>query len=117
MSPTYQTGSYLLISEFDRAYKRGDIVVYKYPKDTSEEFIQRIVGLPGETVTIEQGVVSVNGQPLQEPYLATSTPYTDRVRVVLGSDEYFMLGDNRSASNDSRYFGGVPVSDIVGKTF
>jgi signal peptidase I len=95
---------------------RGDVVVFWYPLDRSKSFIKRIVGLPGETVDIRQGRVYVSGQRLLEPYVPPQ--YFDAgnfgpVRVPAG--EYFLMGDHRDSSNDSRVFGTVPVGYIYGK--
>jgi signal peptidase I len=96
--------------------KRGDVVVFWYPLDTSKSYIKRVVGLPGEWVTIQDGRVLVNGKSLAEPYVPPS--YLDRqsyppVRVEPG--HYFVLGDHRDSSNDSRVWGTVEQRYIYGK--
>ncbi len=128
MEPTFYTGQYLIINELSYHLgepQRGDVIVFKYPKDTSQYFIKRIIGLPGETVKIENNqVIIVNkenpkGFVLNEDYLPsgdTTFPYGDNTKT-LGSEEYFVLGDNRLASSDSRFWGPVPSNDIIGKVF
>jgi len=98
--------------------QRGDIVVFWYPKDPGKSFIKRVVGLPGEEVWIESGVVYVNGKRLDEPYVpgrffdpASLEP------LVVESKSYFVLGDHRNSSNDSRSWGLVPEENIFGKAF
>lgn len=95
---------------------RGDIVVFWYPKDPAKSFIKRVIGLPGETVIIEEGRVYVNGSPLNEPYVPGE--YADASHFGPASvppDSYFVLGDHRNSSNDSRNWGMVPASNIFGK--
>ena len=95
---------------------RGDVVVFWYPLDHSKSFIKRVVGLPGETVEIRQGRVYANGQPLLEPYVPPQ--YFDASNfapVQVPEGAYFVMGDHRDSSNDSRVFGTVPASDIYGK--
>ncbi len=95
---------------------RGDVVVFWYPLDRSKSFIKRVVGLPGETVEIRQGRVYVNGQRLDEPYVPPQ--YADASNhspVRVPSDEYFVMGDHRSSSNDSRVFGTVSSRYIYGE--
>jgi signal peptidase I len=96
--------------------KRGDVVVFWYPLDTSKSYIKRVIGLPGEWVTIQDGRVLVNGKSLAEPYVPPG--YLDRqsyppVRVEPG--HYFVLGDHRGSSNDSRVWGTVEQRYIYGK--
>lgn len=96
--------------------ERGDIVVFWYPKDPTKSFIKRIIGLPGEMVEIRNGVVFVNGLQLQEPYVKQE--YFDPSsyhRQVVPSGRYFVLGDHRNSSNDSRNWGCVPQEYVFGK--
>jgi signal peptidase I len=118
MSPTLNDGDRIVIrKQFDQL-NRGDIVVFYYPDDTTKSFIKRIVGLPGESIRIgDDGRVNINGTPLDEPYVPA-----DRNRIRYGFPEqtieaghYFMMGDNRDASNDSRRFGAVDKNLIYGK--
>jgi signal peptidase I len=95
---------------------RGDLVVFHYPQDPSQSYIKRIVGLPGDYVEIVNGEVYVNGGKLAEPYVPAE--YRDRVswmKQVVPRDHYFVLGDHRSSSNDSRSWGYVPRAEIYGK--
>jgi signal peptidase I len=94
--------------------ERGDIVVLQDPRDPSVDLIKRVIGLPGETVEIVNGVVFVNGLMLEEPYITEPWHYTGS-QVVLGSDEYFVMGDNRDNSKDSRSVGAIPKDLIIGK--
>jgi len=127
MVPTYQNKQYLVINKLGyRLHKpeRGDVIVFRFPQNTKEFFIKRIIGLPGEKVKVENGhVVIYNeehpaGEVLNEPYLEKQNiTFGDSKIVTLGSDEYFVLGDNRSQSSDSRLWGILPANDIVGKVF
>lgn len=95
---------------------RGDTVVFWFPGDPSKSYIKRVIGIPGDTVEVDDGTVIVNGQPLSEPYVPEE--YRDHVSMRAGTvppDEYFVLGDHRSSSNDSRAWGWVPRRDIYGK--
>lgn len=95
---------------------RGDTVVFWFPGDTSKSYIKRIVGVPGDKIAVRDGTVIVNGQALPEPYVPDS--YRDHVSLketVVASGEYFVLGDHRSSSNDSRMWGTVPRRYIYGK--
>ena len=124
MSPNFHTGHYLIIDELSYRLhdpKRGDVVVLRYPLDTSRFFLKRIVGLPGERVTIKDGKVYItnpdnpNGAPLVEPYESQTTfPAGQYKDVLLEPGEYFAMGDNRAGSSDSRAWGILPRKDIVG---
>jgi signal peptidase I len=95
---------------------RGDTVVFWFPQDTSKSYIKRVIGVPGDTVEVVEGMVYVNGEALTEPYVPEE--YRDRTSApkhVLDGDEYFVLGDHRSSSNDSRTWGTVPRRYIYGK--
>ena len=122
MDPTFETGDYLIVDEFSyhfRAPERGSVLIFKYPKDPKKSFIKRIIGLPNETVLISDGQVTVintehpNGLILDEPYVKFSKK--ESFKLVLGGDEYFVLGDNRPASADSRIWGAVPEKNIIGR--
>ncbi|HWF06851.1 MAG TPA: signal peptidase I [Bryobacteraceae bacterium] len=95
---------------------REDLVVFHYPNDPSQSYIKRVIGLPGDTVQIKEGTVYVNGTKLDEPYVPAE--YRDRVskkKEVVPADDYFVLGDHRSSSNDSRVWGFVDRKEIYGK--
>jgi signal peptidase I len=95
---------------------RGDLVVFWFPQDPSKSYIKRVIGLPGDTVEVTDGTVIVNGQALREDYVQDE--YRDRSSMSpykVREDEYFVLGDHRSSSNDSRSWGGVPRTHIYGK--
>lgn len=124
MYPTFKDGNYLIVDQISYRLeipKRGEVIVFKYPKDTSKYFIKRIIGLPGETVTIKGSQVNIKntakpeGFDLTEPYVKNLA--TNDMTVTLGSNEYFVMGDNRSASSDSRSWGNVPKNLIIGRTF
>jgi signal peptidase I len=96
--------------------ERGDTVVFWFPMDRSKSYIKRVIGLPGDLVEIDRGVVLVNGKPLAEDYVPEN--YRDYVSLPpqhIGPDDYFVLGDHRSSSNDSRAWGTVPRQNIYGK--
>jgi len=118
MEPSLHSGQYLIVSKL--AYwigqpQRGDIVVFEPPNGTGEDYIKRVVGLPGERVEIRDGSVWINGYRLQEPYIASRVPYSGS--WTLGSDEYFVLGDNRANSSDSHSWGPLPRENLVGKAW
>ncbi len=127
MVPTYHNREYLIIDKVSyRAHEpqRGDVIVFRYPKDESQYFIKRIIGLPGEKVKVDQGHVLIynkehpEGIRLPENYLPNENVTFGRSDLVtLGSDEYFVLGDNRQASSDSRIWGILPKKDIVGRAW
>lgn len=95
--------------------QRGDIVICHYPRD-ARNFVKRVIGLPGETVSISKGYVYINGDRLEEPYISENRrKIEDMQPVTLGEDEYFVMGDNRINSKDSRYVGPLKRDDILGK--
>lgn len=96
--------------------QRGDVIVFHFPKDPSRDFVKRVIGVPGDVVTIHEGRVQVNDQTLEEPYL-TVRDTSDMAALSLGEKEYFVLGDNRRGSNDSRNWGPVPEENILGKVW
>jgi len=122
MSPTFETGHYLIIDKISyklHAPQRDDVIVMKFPEDTSRDFIKRIIGLPGETVQIKDGAVTIinlehpEGLKLDESFV--KYPKLDNTTVTLSTREYFVMGDNRAGSYDSRAWGPLPVEDIIGK--
>ena len=127
MEPNFYDHEYLIIDEISyrlREPQRGDIVVFKYPRDPRQYFIKRIIGLPGETVRVHEGKVSITvkneteSRVLDESrYLLTETFTPGETTKILGESEYFVMGDNRSSSLDSRNFGAVDRELIVGRTW
>ena len=144
MEKNVLTGDRLLVNKFlyaplaapwaalfpGRALRRGDVVVFRYPGDPRRDFIKRVVGLPGETVAIRDRTVSIDGRPLEEPYVFhaddrvwpddANVPEERRRRDQLAplrvpDDAYFVMGDNRDDSSDSRAWGPVPASHVVGR--
>jgi len=116
MEPTLQPGYLLIVNKL--AYKlgepqHGDIVVFHYMGDKNEDYIKRVIGLPGDEVNIENGTVYVNGIALSEPYIAAFPAYSGTWVVPEGS--LFVLGDNRNNSSDSHQWGFVDMDDVVGK--
>lgn len=125
MENTFHTGEYLIVDQITYHFEEpqaGDIVIFRYPKNTSVFFIKRIIGVPGDTIDIAGNVVTItdkehpNGYVLTEPYIKSMQPDT-YLHETLGSDEYFVMGDNRDHSSDSRIWGTVPRSDIVGRAY
>ena len=122
MEPNFHQGDYLIVDEISYRFnepKRGDVIVFRYPRDTSQRFIKRIIGLPGETVKIEQGEINiindVENRILDESGYGLKENYTDNFVLSLSENEYFVLGDNRTASFDSRKWGGLSKNHIIGK--
>lgn len=124
MVPTFENGQYLIVDELTyhfSAPKRGDVVVFKYPRNPSEFYIKRVIGLPNETVYIQNGQVSVQKADgstlmLDESYVVNKGNGSDQTYAV-GTDEYFVMGDNRPESSDSRSWGMLPEKDLVGRAF
>ena len=147
MDPTLEDGQYLLVNrlvylrvELDRlakivpfwtadegssrhaihAPKRGEVIVFEFPdsnpNNPKKDFVKRVVGLPGETMRMFDGKVFVNEEVLNEPYLSHKD-HSNASKVTLGEGEYYVLGDNRTHSNDSRSWGAVPEANIRGKVW
>ncbi len=126
MEPNFFDHEYLIINEISYRFnspERGDIVVFKYPRDPSQYFIKRIIGLPNETLEIKNGKITVfnndsrDGLVLEEEYLEEEVKTFGDRTISLGADEYFIMGDNRLASFDSRSFGPIKRESIVGKVW
>lgn len=131
MVPNFQSGEYVLTDKV--SYKigepqRGDVIVFhapasaNCPKGTGCDFIKRVLGLPGETVEVKENHIHVNGQVIEESYIpdefeTLAGDYTNNRVITLGEDEYFVCGDNRPYSSDSRSWGPIQKTDIVGKAF
>ncbi len=125
MEPNFYDHEYLIIDELTYRLnepQRGDTIVFRYPFQPSEFFIKRIIGLPGEMIKISGGNVNIfnqvspDGEVLREDYLLPAMKTLGEVEVKLGPDEYYLLGDNRIASLDSRAFGPVKRQYIIGRT-
>lgn len=116
MLPTLQDGEFILVNRLAYRFgtpQRGDIIVFHYPPDPKQDLIKRVIGLPGDTVSIQNGVVRVNNELLNEPYVAQPPRYTGNWVVPAG--HLFVLGDNRNDSSDSHSWGMLPFENIVGK--
>ncbi|MCU0680420.1 MAG: signal peptidase I [Planctomycetes bacterium] len=130
MEPNFHDFEYLIIDELSYRFKipvRGEVIVFRYPENPKEYFIKRVIGLPGETVEIKNGHVYIknqekpNGFVLQEDYIPKNVMTEPRggedYAITLTADQYFVLGDNREFSKDSRYFGPVDKNFVIGRVF
>lgn len=126
MAPTIDANEYIVVDKISYRFKspeRGDVVVFRYPLDASIYFIKRVIGLPGETIVVHDGTVAVHGAngstlTLEEPYVTgIENMKKESSTTTLAADEYFLLGDNRDASSDSRRWGPLPFKYIVGRAF
>jgi len=116
MEPTLHSGEFVIVNKL--AYKfgypdRGEVIVFHYPRDPDQEYIKRIIGLPGDRIMIADGKVLVNDRPVQEPYIASPPNYQSEWTVP--EDSLFVLGDNRNNSSDSHNWGPVPMDYVIGK--
>jgi signal peptidase I len=116
MEPTMHNGEYVLVNRL--AYKwgepqRGDVIVFHPPRSPEEDYIKRIIGLPGDHVRVSGGQVQINGQTITEPYIAAAPRYQSEWTVP--EDSLFVLGDNRNNSSDSHSWGPVPMDLVIGK--
>ncbi len=102
------------IPYYFREPSRGEVIVFKYPQDPTKEYVKRLIGLPGDIIEIKNGVVYVNGKALDEPYVKNKSS-DNYGPIKVPKDNYFVLGDNRPVSVDSRYWGFVPKKNLVGK--
>lgn len=127
MEPNFETSDYLIIDEvsyFLGKPGRGEVIVFRYPRDPRQFFIKRIISLPGERIEIKDGSIRIynvehpRGFALSEPYLSPVEPPTGpNINVTLGASEYFVLGDNRDESSDSRVWGPLDKKFIIGRAF
>jgi len=142
MKPNLLVGDHLLVNKFVfapaasaierallpmRAIERGDVVVFKFPEEPDRDFIKRVIGLPGDTLELKNQTVHINGMPLIEPYAHYLFPSTDAGQadsfdlrrkygpVTVPDGHYFMMGDNRDDSQDSRFWGFLPASYVKGR--
>ena len=121
MEPSLIDGQFVVVNKL--AYneliktkpERGDIIVFNFPLNPDRRFIKRIIGLPGEHVVVQDGQVLIDGNLLNEPYLAVPPAYNDQWDIGMG--EFFVLGDNRNNSSDSQNWGALAREDIIGKAF
>ena len=126
MYPTFENNEYLIVDQLTyhfQAPQRGDVIIMRYPKDTKTFFIKRIIGLPNDTVEIQGKTVSIQhgadkkSFTLDESFIAPERMQDQYKVYTLGSDEYFVMGDNRVASSDSRFWGNLPRQDVVGRAY
>lgn len=127
MEPNFEDGDYLIVNEIGYRLeepKRGDVIIFRYPNDPSEYFIKRIIALPGETVQIENGAVKIFNAEHPQGFVLDESAYLSDSVVTTGSDleelsdtEYYVLGDNRGASSDSRRWGVLDKNYIIGKAW
>ena len=116
MEPTLHNGELVIVNRL--AYQigkpqRGEVVVFRFPRDPKQEFIKRVIGLPGDAIEINEGKVYINGQLLTEPYIAESPAY--HYKSVVPANQFFVLGDNRNNSDDSHEWGMLPKEYMIGK--
>jgi signal peptidase I len=125
MESTFHSGEYLIVDQMSYYFHqptRGEVVIFKYPRDPSKFFIKRVIGTPGDTVTIENGIVTITNEAnpdgfiLEEPY-AEPMPPAPKLSETLGEREYFVMGDNRDESSDSRTWGVLQQEKIVGRAW
>ncbi len=116
MQPTLETGEFVIVNKL--AYKLGsprlgDVVVFHYPRDPEQEYIKRVIGLPGDSVRVADGQVTVNNILIDEPYIAAAPAY--QTEITVPENSLFVLGDNRNNSSDSHNWGPVPMENVIGK--
>lgn len=126
MEPSFESGDYIFTSKITyrfRKQERGDVIVFKSPRNPDIEFIKRIIGLPGDTIMIKSEEIYVNGRQLHENYISAKTPLweggfiKDGEEKIVPQDKLFVMGDNRPRSSDSREFGFVDIESIIGQVF
>ncbi|MFH1854811.1 MAG: signal peptidase I [bacterium] len=122
MEPNFQNNDYLITDKISyrlHAPQRGEAIIFHPPDNPSVNYLKRITGVPGDTIEVKNGEVFVNSKKIVEPYVSsgekTKTPSNDEIKVTLKSDEYFVLGDNRDHSRDSREIGPIPKENIVSR--
>ena len=118
MVPTIEVNDKVIVTNFSYWFegpKRGDVIVFRYPLDTKKDYIKRCIGLPGETVEFRDSKLYVNGQLVEEPYLPEGLVFEDFGPIEVPEGQYFMCGDNRNHSSDSRVWGFVEKRLIIGK--
>jgi len=119
MEPNFENSNYLIVDELSFRFRdpqRGEVVVFRYPKNISQRFIKRIIGLPGDKIEVKAGSIMVNDQVLDESkYLPSGVQTPGNIQTSLNENEYFVLGDNRISSFDSRQWGLLPRKNIIGR--
>ncbi len=124
MDPTFKSGQYLIVDQFTYHFnepQREDVIIFRYPRDPSTFFIKRIIGLPGETVKVTNGKILIidkdhpEGTELPDPYIIPAHKTADNFSITLGPTEYFVMGDNRPESSDSRVWGPLEKKYIIGR--
>lgn len=122
MEPTLKSSEYLIVEKVAYRFRepaRGEIIVFRAPVNWTENYIKRVIALPGETISIKNNQIFINGVVLQENYIKEAKIFTNDsgigVDVTLGQNEYFVIGDNRDHSSDSRAWGPLPKQNIVGR--
>jgi signal peptidase I len=116
MEPTLKPGEFIVVNKFAYRFsdiQRGDIIIFHYPEDPTEDFIKRVIGLPGEMIDINHGEVFINEHLITEPYIITPPLYVGSWQIP--ENAVFVLGDNRNQSSDSHTWGFLPVQNVVGK--
>lgn len=125
MDPTFANGQYLIVDQLSYRFEkpeRGDVIIFRYPRDPSKYFIKRIIALPGETISIDGNTITIindehpEGFELNEFYVETMRPDTV-LEEDLNAEQYFVMGDNRDFSSDSRVWGALPSDLIVGRAY
>jgi signal peptidase I len=118
MVPSLLVGDRIIVSKLNYHFsepKRGDVMVFKFPLDPSRDFVKRTIGIGGENLAIRDSKLYVNGQQVQEDYLPAGLTFADFGPVEVPRGSYFMMGDNRNNSDDSRVWGALPEENIIGK--
>lgn len=115
MAPTFVDGERVTVEMVLDPVARGDIIVFRYPRDTSKLFVQRVIGMPGDELLVEAGSVIINGVTLDEPYVIEANRSFDTSGTSVPAGHYFVMGDNRNNSSDSRSWGTVAESLVYGK--
>ncbi len=122
MDPTFKNGDYLIVDQLSKRFElpeRGSVLIIRYPLNPSKFFLKRLIAFPGETVQVKNGQVSIvnslnpSGIELSEPYVSYGK--SDNFTTKLGENEYFVMGDNRASSSDSRAWGPLPKENIIGE--